>query len=168
MRRTITFGTKIALGTGTLAAALLSTALYGLHTISTLNDDFAVTVGQTVRKLQLAGIVNTASSDMAAGQRGMIMFTYAKNPALAASADQLFLQSSAKLQQAIAEMRPMAITEKGKQVLSQMDDNLSAWLAAYPEVKQLGQAGDADGAVRVLGERITPRYHAAGKQAEDL
>ena len=54
-RRTLTFGTKIATATGTLAVVLVLTAWYGLHTIGVMNEDFAEAAGKTARKLELAG-----------------------------------------------------------------------------------------------------------------
>src|SRR5579863_38510 len=150
MGRTLTFGSKIGMGTAALATALLLTAAYGLHTIGVFADDLANAIGKTARKQQLAGVLSTAASDMAAGQRGMILFTYAKDPVRAAAGDQLFQESRARVQQVLAELRPMAITGRGKQLMAQIDETMSAWVAAYPEVRRLAQSGDPDGAVRVL------------------
>jgi methyl-accepting chemotaxis protein/methyl-accepting chemotaxis protein-1 (serine sensor receptor) len=159
---------KIAIATATLAAALILTAWYGLHTIGVLNEDFAATAGKTARKLQLAATLRAAESDMAVGQRGLILFTYAKDPGRSADADQLFQDSSAKFRQALDEARPLLATDRGRQAAAQMESTLNLWLAAYGDLKRLVQNGDPDGAVKTLTERITSLYVSVGKEAEEL
>jgi methyl-accepting chemotaxis protein len=164
----LTVGAKMAIGTGTLATALVITAWYGLHTIGALNGAFSETAGRTARKLELAGIVKGAEADMAAGQRGLILFTYAKAADRAAVADQLFQDASNRIELAIAELRPLATTERGKQLIAEIQVGLSEWLPAYTEVKRLAQTGDAEGAAKLLAQKITPHYLAVGRQAEEI
>jgi methyl-accepting chemotaxis protein len=168
MRHTLSFGAKIAIGTGTLAAVLLLTACYALHTIGVLSDDFTAAAVSTGRKLQLAGMLKASESDMAVGQRGLILYTYAKDSARAATAEQLFQESSARFQQALAELRPLLLTEEAKRVVLEMDGDANRWIAAYGELKRTLDSGDADGGVKLLRERITPVYLSVGKQAERL
>ncbi|HEV2447974.1 MAG TPA: methyl-accepting chemotaxis protein, partial [Candidatus Sulfopaludibacter sp.] len=155
-------------GTVTLAGALVLAAWYGLHTVGVLNDDFAATAGITARKLELAGILKGAESDMAVGQRGVVAFAYAKEMARSSEADQLFQDSSSKFRAAFNEMRPLVVTDRGKQLMTQMEVSFNAWLAAYGDLKRLAQNGDPDGAVKVLLEKIKPLYLATGKDAEEL
>ena len=168
MNHSVTLGTRIAIVTGVLAMALLITAWYGLHTLGTLNDNFALATGQTAHKLELAGVLNDTESDMAVGQRGVILFTYAKDPARTAVAERLFQDSSIRFRQAAAEFRSLETTERERQILAQVDGDMSLWLAAYGDLQRLAQSGDPDGATRVLSERITQHYVATGKNATEL
>jgi methyl-accepting chemotaxis protein/methyl-accepting chemotaxis protein-1 (serine sensor receptor) len=154
--------------TGALVVALVITACHGLYSMGAVNDMFSDTAGRTSRKLELAGILKGAESDMAVAQRGMVLFTYAKDPGRVAVAEQLFQDGSARFQQALAEMRPLLVTEAGKQVASRMEASAGLWLTAIADVKRLAQSGDADGAVKLLNERITALCQSTGKDVEEL
>src|SRR5450755_4140544 len=96
---TLTIGAKLTLGTGMLVTVLAVMAWFALHTLGTFNDAFDIMADKTTRKIELAGVMNTAESDMAAGQRGVVLFTYAKSPERVAAAKALFQKSSSGLRQ---------------------------------------------------------------------
>jgi methyl-accepting chemotaxis protein len=167
-RRTLTFGMKIATATATLAATLVLTAWYGLHTIGVLNQDFAEATGTTARKLELAGTLKASESDMAVGERGLLMFTYAKDATEAAASEKLFQASATRLQQTLAEIQPLLVTAEGKQVATHIATALDLWLPAYAEMSRILQSGDIDGATKLLAERIKPQYLSVGQDTEGL
>jgi methyl-accepting chemotaxis protein len=119
-------------------------------------------------KLDIVGQMNTAESDMAAGQRGLIMFTYAKNAAAAAAAETLFQDSSGRVQRYLVELRPLIITPRGKELVADIERRMAEWLPAYAELNRLAKAGDPDGAARVLTERTTAHYRAITDDANEL
>jgi methyl-accepting chemotaxis protein len=167
-QRKMTLGNKLALATVAMALALVIVGCYGLSTVSTMNGTFSRTVQVTARKLELSGILDTAKSDMAAAQRGLVLFAYAKDPARMAAADTLFQESSAKLQQALTEIGPMLVTDRGKEIVARLQAELRIWLPAYDEMKRLALSGDADAAQKLLSEKITAQYLASGKDCADL
>src|ERR1035438_7642389 len=140
--QTLTIGAKLTLGTGMLVTVLAVMAWFALHTMSTFNEAFDVMADKTTRKIELAGEMNKAESDMAAGQRGVILFTYAKSPESVAAAKALFQKSSSEFRQALTEIRPLLVTDRSRQVLSQAESTLSIWLPAYSELERLADAGD--------------------------
>ena len=89
-------------------------------------------------------------------------------PAAAATAEALFQESSAKFQRALAEMRPLRRTERGRQLVADMETRMAAMAARLRGLRRLADAGDPDGATRLLTERITPHYVALGEDAEEL
>ena len=159
---------KIATATGTLAVVLVLTAWYGLHTIGVMNEEFAEAAGKTARKQELAGTLKASESDMAVGQRGLLMFTYARNASQAAASEQLFQASANRMQQAFAEIQPLLVTEEGKQVAAHMKAALDLWLPAYAEMSRMVESGDTDGATKLLVERIKPQYVSVGQDTERL
>jgi len=166
--RNLTFGTKLAVSTGALVAMLLLMAIFGLHTIGSLNDLYVVTAQKTARKLVLAGKIDNALSDMTAGQGGLIAFAYGKNTAQMASAKQLFQRSRAELKSALDETRPMLITTEGKRAVAALDSRLTEWLPAYADLERAVDAGSPDQAVRVLVDRIQPLSQAMEEDASRL
>jgi methyl-accepting chemotaxis protein len=166
--RTMTFGAKLGLTTGALGLVMIAMAGLGLHELGTMDEILRRTVEINARKVQLAGALNTAESDMAVGQRGIILFTYARNPAALGASEALFQEASARFQRAMSDIRPLIATERGKQLVSDIDTRMAQWLPAFEELRGHAQAQDADGAARVLTERITPLYQAMGKDADEL
>ena len=166
--RKMTFGTKIAIATAGLGLALMLTAGYGLLTISTMNEASADLVGRTARKLQLDGAINTAKSDMAAGERGMILFTFSADREHYAAAQRLFQESSADLQRLLAEIRPLISSTRGEQLLSDMEERMRGWMPAYEDMQRALEAGTAGPAAQILSTRITPEYTLMSKDGEDL
>jgi methyl-accepting chemotaxis protein len=164
----MSLGRKMAISTGVVTAVVVLMAALNLRTLANLSSTFENTAGVTARKLELAGTLNAAVSNMAAGQRGIILFTYAKNPGLAAGSEQLFQTSSASFQRALAEIKPLLVTERGKQLAAELENTMGAWLPAYADLKRMTDAGNPDGATALLAERILPPYMALGNLSTDL
>jgi methyl-accepting chemotaxis protein/methyl-accepting chemotaxis protein-1 (serine sensor receptor) len=167
-RDRLTFGAKINCTFAALAAVLVLTAWFGFHAQGTLADSLEDTSGKTLRKIELLGTLNTAKSNMAVGNRSLILFTYAKDSSQIAWSKQLFHESAESHRKALAEIRPLLITEEGKQLASHMEAAFAAWFAAFPELEQLADAGNPDGSVRVLLEKIKPNYLALGEDCTKL
>jgi methyl-accepting chemotaxis protein/methyl-accepting chemotaxis protein-1 (serine sensor receptor) len=163
----LTIGAKIALGTGALTLALASTCWLGLWTIGALGGAFDNTVNSTARKIELAGVINKADSDMAAGQRGVVLGAYAKNAVFVAAAGQLFRESAAKLNQALADIQPLLTTEEGRQAAARIESELAQWFPSYAELERQADAGDPDGAAKTLWT-TTLLYQTVGKDAAEL
>ena len=164
---TLSIGAKIAGSTGALTLALALTAWFGLRTIGDMGAAYDNTATVTARKIELAAVINKAGSDMAAGQRGLVVGTYAKNPAFAEAARQSFEESSARLKQALAEVEPLLRTEEGRQASARLESDLSQWLPAFSELARQSGAGDADGAAKTLWT-TTVLYKAVGTDAAAL
>jgi methyl-accepting chemotaxis protein/methyl-accepting chemotaxis protein-1 (serine sensor receptor) len=164
----MTLGAKIALTTGLLATMLLLMAGYGLYAIGTINGSFETTANKTTRRALLIGDLSQAVSDMAAGERGVLAFTYAKEPQLQADARQLFQNSLSRVRSALAEIEPMLVTDEGRHTLEDINSQLSQWIPAYGDMEHLVEAGDPDGAVKLLHQRITPAYQTVSEDCRRL
>jgi methyl-accepting chemotaxis protein/methyl-accepting chemotaxis protein-1 (serine sensor receptor) len=143
------------------------TCWLGLWTIGALGGAFDNTANSTARKMELAGVIDKAGSDMAAGQRGLILGVYAKNPAFAAAARQLFEESSTKLKQALADVQPLLTTEAGRQAVGRIESEAALWLPGFSEIERQAEAGDPDGAAKTLWT-TTVLFQEVGKDAAEL
>src|ERR1035438_5691397 len=162
-RNSLTFGAKINCTFAALAAVLALTIWSGFHTAGMLQELLENATTRTARRIELAGALNTAKSDMAAGQRGAILFTYAKDAGQANAARTLFQESSAAFRKAFAEFGPLIVTEEGRQLAARMDSDMSAWLSDFAELEHLVDAGDSEGATRLLLAKLKPHYVALGE-----
>jgi methyl-accepting chemotaxis protein len=167
-KRTLTVGLRLAISTALLGIVVVLVAAVAIRSLGFMDDALRQTVAVDARKLELAGQLRAAEADMAVGQRGLIMHTYAKNTAGVTAAEAFFQDGSARFQRALAEIRPLLITDRGKELSADMERRMALWLPAYQELQRLARAGDPEGAVRVLGERVTEHYLAIGTAATEL
>jgi methyl-accepting chemotaxis protein/methyl-accepting chemotaxis protein-1 (serine sensor receptor) len=105
---------------------------------------------------------------MVAAQRGLILYTYAKDSTQAAAARALFQQSSASLRESLSEIRPLLITPAAKEAAAGIDSTVGVWLSGYSEIESQVNAGNPDGATKILAERILPLYRSLGEEAKAL
>jgi methyl-accepting chemotaxis protein len=167
-RDTLTFGAKITCTFAALAAVMAITVWFSFHTAGSLSDSLETATGKTLRKIELAGILNAAEANMAVGHRGAVMFAYAKDSGQTTAARQLFRESSESFRKALAEVGPLLVTEEGKQLVAHMEAGFAQWNQAYAEMEQLVDAGNPDGAIKVLAEKIRPHYLALGGDCRKL
>jgi methyl-accepting chemotaxis protein len=164
----LTLGVKIGITTGVLTCLLVLIGWYGLHSIGAIDGLFQTTANKTVRKALLFGELGQAVSDMAAGERGLLAFTYAKDPVLQADARQLFQTSTLRVQAAVTEIQPMLVMEEGNRALEDINSRMSQWLPAFNDFERLLESGDADGATKLLNQRITPQYLGVSEDCRRL
>lgn len=137
----LTLSTKMAVTTGALAGLLVLMAWYSLYALGTINDSFENTANKTTRKVVLIGNLGQSVSDMAAAQRGLLMFAYAKDPALQTAARELFQTSHASVETTLSEMQPLLVTDEGRRALEDIKSRLAQWIPAYQELSRLAEAG---------------------------
>jgi methyl-accepting chemotaxis protein len=167
-RNSLTFGAKINCTFAALAAVLALTVWFGFHATGTLQALLENATGQTTRKIELAGALNGAESDMAVGHRGVVLFTLLKDASQTNASKTLFRESSSTFRKALTEITPMLITADAKQIASHMEAGLTLWLSAYAELERLSDAGDSTGAAKVLLEKLKPQYLALAEDCDKL
>ncbi len=168
MHSQMTLGKKLMLGFGSIIAVALILGATSLNAIGKLANSFDTTVTKSVRKLVLADLINVASSDLLAAQRGVIVYGYAKNPAGIENAKQLFSSASTRYEKAIQEIRPLIENEEAKRVTGELESGLSTWQSVTAEVIRLAEAGDADGAMKVAAEKGLPVHAAVDRNSTRL
>jgi methyl-accepting chemotaxis protein len=167
-RNTMSFTTKIAGSAAALAALLLLTAWFGLHTAGSLRDSFSTIIGREAKALVLAGTMDTAQSNMAAGHRGVVLYSFAKNPAKVAESKDIYRQNLTALQTSIGEIKPLAQTAETRQVIADIETRTGAWDSAFTELEQFASAGNTDAAMTVLSDKILAHYIAIGEDCKKL
>src|SRR4051794_19545727 len=113
MKSRMTIGTKLTISYSAMLALMLVMGTTDLRSIDQVNSELVTATQKTARRLQLAGIMDKAGSDMLAGQRGIVMFTYAKDPARVQAAKTLFHSAADRWQAAIDEVLPLMVREDG-------------------------------------------------------
>jgi methyl-accepting chemotaxis protein len=164
----MTIGKKLTLGFIAMLLVTLVLGTYSLKAISNLSDSLDTAVNKTTKKIELVDAVSTARSDMLAGQRGIIMFTFAKSDAGVEGAKRLVASADGHWGTALSELRPLLVAEEAKRLTNQLETELAAWRTVIGEIQQLSGSGKPEEAEKVATGQGVPIYEAAGKDSERI
>jgi methyl-accepting chemotaxis protein/methyl-accepting chemotaxis protein-1 (serine sensor receptor) len=139
---------------------MVGMGLMGLSTASRLNSELETATQKTARRLQLGGTMDTAGSDMLAGMRGIVMFSFGKEPSKVDMCKRQFDSAADTWQQAVDEARPLLVTEEGRRLTTSLQQQLTEWRGVVVEVEQAVTRGDPAAAMRIAVTRGLPIYEA--------
>jgi methyl-accepting chemotaxis protein len=168
VRSPMTIGTKLTVSFIAMLLLTLLLGIYSLQAIGNLSDGLDTAITKTTKKIELVDGVTIARSDMLAAQRGVILYTFAKNAGALYTAKRLFEEASGRWSASISDLRPMLVTDEGKQLTSQLDADLASWRSVFGEIQQLSDAGNPEGAAKVGLEKGLPIYEASGRASERI
>ena len=97
---------------------------------------------------------------MLAGQRGMLLYGFAKSPSGVEKAKQLVDQAAQQWQKSIDEVRPLLVREDARQVIDRLQEQRTNWYGLLAEVKRLVDQGKPDVALTLATEKGLPIYEA--------
>ncbi len=149
MKSKMTIGRKLGLSFGVIVALLLVLSGSSLNTVGKLRTALEVDSAQSARKFELAGIINTAESDMAATERGMILLAVTKDTAGMAALDQDFQADVDELKRATREFRSLAKLAESRALCESLDRQVEEWKANFAQVSGLLHAGSMDEGARM-------------------
>ena len=139
-----------------------------MSSLGRLNSELETATHRTARRLQLGGIIDTAGSNMLAGTRGIVEFSYAKDAARVQSSRQLFDSAADAWQGAIDELRPLIVTDEGRGLVNQLQDELTAWRSAISDIQDAATRGQPDAAIQISLSKALPVYEANTRDAARL
>jgi methyl-accepting chemotaxis protein/methyl-accepting chemotaxis protein-1 (serine sensor receptor) len=163
----MTLEKKYLTGIGSMLVMSLVLGITSLSSISKLTSRLDAS-HSTGRRIQLAGDIDSAGSDMLAGQRGMIMFALVKNPERVEKARQLFDRGVDVWQRSIEDFRSMPTSEEARNLIDQLQSNLQGWKAAKAEMDRLITSGTPEAAVDVAVQAGVPLYEAHARACARL
>ncbi|HWC97657.1 MAG TPA: methyl-accepting chemotaxis protein [Candidatus Sulfopaludibacter sp.] len=163
-----TIGKKLTLSSAVMLALSLLLGVMSLNSISSLNTELETATQKTARRLQLSGTLDTAGSDMLAGMRGMVMFTFGKAPESVQMSKQQFDGAAVTWQKALDEFRPLIVTPEGRKLIDQLQQQLTDWRSVIAEVDQADQKNDPDTALKIALTKGLPIYQANSRDTTAL
>ena len=149
----MTVGKKLLLCTGAMLALLLVMGFGSIDAISGLGDRLNITATETTRKVELVGIINQAVAEMRLAVRGELLFSTYKEPRELAEAREMFQGASGRIEHALAEIRPMLVTDRGIKAAAHISDAMVEWKAVEADVYSLVSAGKLAEANQLRQER---------------
>ncbi|MFN7999262.1 MAG: methyl-accepting chemotaxis protein [Bryobacteraceae bacterium] len=132
----MTIGKKLTICFGIVGAVVLALAYSSWSSIGALSGELDKAANQTTRKTEMISQIQAAVLEMRAGQRGLILFSMLKDPAKVEMARESFRSASGRIEKLISEVRPLLVTDAGKESLGIIQEQLRGWLPLYQEIAQ--------------------------------
>ena len=161
-----TIGKKLTTGTAALVFLTLVLSYTSMESVGTLKQAFDETADKTAKKVAMAGVVNTAKSDMVRAQRAIVLFTYGHDAAEVEKARQEFQANFEKIRSTMEQYAAISSSQTQGH-LKEIQAELTQWLPLYEEINRLCAAGKPDEAPPVIIS-TRPHFGAIDKIAGDL
>ncbi|MFN3325335.1 MAG: methyl-accepting chemotaxis protein [Bryobacteraceae bacterium] len=166
--KNVTLGPRIMAAVGVMFAMAVIIGACGMWAIDKLENRLRIATDQMARKIELAGAINTATSDMYVAQRGMFLQTMIRNREGIEKAKEDYHRSGADAEQALREILPLLDSNSGRELAARIQENLKTWQDAAVELMKMCEAGNGAGAVRRGLQTSFPLYQKIGRDAVAL
>lgn len=140
--------------------------LVSRSTASRINGELVDVTRNTARRLQIGGTIDAASSNMLAGMRGIVLFTYGKRPAMVQTAAKQFEAAASTWQEALHEVRPLLVTDEGRQLTAKMQDHLDRWKSVIPAIEEATSRNQPDEALKIAMAQGLPIYQENARDTD--
>ena len=139
-----------------------------LSVVGTLKETFDTTVDKTAKKLELAGDLRAAQSDMLAWQRGTMLYASIKDGAKTEAAREKFRQALENANQALVKIDPLLASEEDRKLGDSIRSGLKDWETQFVEIDRLCVAGDPAGAFLYGVKYTVPIFEGLSNQVTRL
>jgi methyl-accepting chemotaxis protein len=168
VKKQIAIGKKLLSSVGAISLMLVGMLASALYGIGSLQSQLTNSVTATGKKMDMAGEMAALLNMMRTNVRGMIAFSAINDPAHVRNEANLLSQRASALGQLIGEMKPMLVTERGRQLLGTIDGELPTFVQAGQEVRELSEAGKTTDAIAAMRDHAAPAADAIEKALADL
>ena len=141
MRRQMTIGKKLTASFAAMALLMLILSYYSLTAIIKVGGLLDGVVNQQSKRLEMVGAITTDLAKLRTAQRGVILYTSAKDRARVETNKRLFETVKADLQEKLAALRPLLVTEQGRAAAAVIESALPTYVEAYQQIARLCDAG---------------------------
>ena len=165
---TVSFAKKLGIAFAAMLIFTLAIGIASTTAISSLTEEFDNAAIRAAKRLELAGSIATNVSQMLSLERGSLVRLTMKDRAKAESYNNQFNETSTRLSQQIAEIRPLLITEADKRDIETIQNGLTAWSPDHADLWSAGAGKQIDGALAIHDKRTLPHAKQMQASADDL
>ena len=166
--RNLTLGKKLIVCSAAILAIAILLSYSGITTIGTFKQEYDTAVDKTIRKIELADAIVTASTEMVSAQRGVILAGFAKDAAESERYLEEFKRNSQIIQSSLTEVRPLLVTDQARVLVADIAQRVSDWQPHFEEVVRQSSAGKLEEANRIRKEVTLPIYQKLGPDGREL
>ncbi|HEX5228735.1 MAG TPA: methyl-accepting chemotaxis protein [Bryobacteraceae bacterium] len=164
----MTIGVKLLASSGALLASVVGLSFVALFSMNSLRSDLDDAGKKTAVKLELLGDIKAGVSQIRAENRGMILGASSKKPADTAKARKGGEDVFDQLDGNIKAIRPLVVTDQGRQITEQMAETLPQWRSAFEEIAEAAAIGNVAKANDLRAAKEGPLARQMAKSASDL
>ena len=171
MRSKMTIGKKLITAFSALLALTVGLGCLSLLSLRRLGDEIDVITDQVAKRADLAHRMRASIWIMRTSQRGVVMFALKNSPDRQRQSDEMFRSEERRLQELMNQFRPLVVTEQGRQSLSGLQADLTAWQPAYEALLQRCNQRQFDGDFDAVLDNIVvfgDRMQGATEQLVEL
>ncbi|MDE3166366.1 MAG: MCP four helix bundle domain-containing protein, partial [Acidobacteriota bacterium] len=158
----------LGLSFGAIILLLVILGWSSISAVGALEKTIATLGSESARKLELAGIINTAVSDMAAAERGAYIQAASKDTASMEAELKRFQDDLASIGRSTREFRPLVRVAESLRLLDSIDRQSEQWSAGITQVSALLRGGQVDAALRLSESKDTALYTGMGSDTDQL
>jgi methyl-accepting chemotaxis protein len=168
MNSQMTIGKRLFLSFGALVALTLVLSAVSLRNLSTLGMTVNKFIDVDVKKLYLAGDVNTRASDIVSFERGIVARAYMNDLATVEKYNQAFQTAVARIHKDLNEFEPLIETNEARQLVERTRTGVRTIEQNQEQFHHLAVSGHPELAAADLRERMMPLASQASEAAERL
>jgi methyl-accepting chemotaxis protein/methyl-accepting chemotaxis protein-1 (serine sensor receptor) len=168
MTSQMTIGRKLAISFVGMLLMLLGLAYSSLTVIGDLQAELTQSTGPILRESHLAGVIAETNAEMRAGVRSQILGSLLKDLREVDKGRQTYQDHFRQLSAAVAEMRPLLVSERGRRAADVIDTALKDFRLLQEEMDRLCSAGRVEEANQLRKEKVTPLGDQIVRSAEEI
>jgi methyl-accepting chemotaxis protein/methyl-accepting chemotaxis protein-1 (serine sensor receptor) len=164
----MTVGKKLMLSVGAMMALVLVLAYSTLSSLDGLGQNLHTVITKTTKKVDLIGEVNVGISNMSRAQRGLVLYSMLKDPSKAEEVGKPFLTTADAIDKQLAELRPLIVVERGRQLTENIASSIAAWRPLYSELASLCGKQQFDSELKATINKMVADGVDASKAVDEL
>jgi len=168
MTSQMTIGKKLMLSFAGVVLMVLGLAYSSLRSIGSLVNSLDTAVNNTAKKVEIAEQLDCAAAYLRVGQRGVILYSVLKEPAIVERSKETFLSTTARIEKLAAELKPMVASGAGRESVETIQTQLANWQPLYQEIVQMSAAGRFDTTLNATVNKTIEMADQIQKAAQEL
>jgi methyl-accepting chemotaxis protein len=161
-------GRKLILSFAGLLAVAFGLGVSSLFSIGSLGGALKTATDLTTKKVFLIAEMQGQLFRMRSCQRGVMLFAMHSLPDKVQSNKQEFESRAASIEQAVREIKPLLVTEAGRNSLAFIETELPNFKQYFEQVAAAAMAGNAKGALEIYTDHSVKSLDSLEKSAENL
>ena len=137
MQTQLTIGKKLMLAFGAMLALTLGLAYSSLTSVDSLGKELHTASTDMAKKSELISQLSVGVANMSGAQRGLVLYSMLKETAKAEEVGRPFLTTADDMEKELTELRPLLVTERGKQAVEAIASAIAAWRPLYSDLAGL-------------------------------
>jgi methyl-accepting chemotaxis protein len=162
-----TIGKKLGAGFGTMCVLMLVSAGVSFLGMRSLGEEFETAASKDALKMDLAGSIALAGSEILSFQRGELVRFYMHDMKSAEGYHNSALEQVKQAEAVLARIQPLLVSETGKHLFSEVSAVVESVPAGESKVWEFGRTKQSDKASKVYAEETLPAIKQLNKLADD-